>query len=53
MEEFFDLGGSTGSVELYVASDITGLSMEELRSQTGYFTVPYEEYIADQYFNWD
>ena len=36
MEEFFDLEGTTGIVELHVAAEITGLSMAELRAHKNY-----------------
>ena len=42
MEEFFDLEGSTGIVELHIAAELLGLSMAELRASKNYITVPWE-----------
>ena len=39
MEEFFDLGGSTGIVELHVAAEIIGVSMVELRLSDNYLPI--------------
>lgn len=42
MEEFFDLEGSTGIVELYIAAELTGLSMDELRASKNYIVITNE-----------
>ena len=36
MEEFFDLEGTTGIVELHMAAEIIGVSMIELRKHKNY-----------------
>jgi hypothetical protein len=45
MDEFFDLGTSTGIVELHIASEIIGLTIDELRVLPGYFTIDYDTYF--------
>lgn len=42
MEEFFDLEGSTGIVELHIAAEIIGLSMAELRAHKNYIVITNE-----------
>lgn len=39
MEEFFDLEGTTGIVELHVAAEILGQSMAELRLSDNYMPI--------------
>lgn len=50
MEEFFDLEGTTGIVELHVAAEITGLSMAELRLSDNYLPIIDDmgRYYSDQ-----
>ena len=50
MDEFFDLEGTTGIVELHVAAEITGLSIAELRLSDNYLPISHDmnRYYSEQ-----